>query len=91
MKTSSKAANPRMLCFDVLTQYLCTLAIGDGFKPEEIFDEVKSTHCFADMNDDEWQQILYSIVSGGDALQAYDEYKKVEIEPDGIYRSKTGE
>ena len=30
------------------------------------------------MNDDEWQQVLYSIVSGGEALQVYDEYKKVE-------------
>ena len=77
---------PRMLCFDVLTQYLCTLAIGEGFRPELIFDEVKSTHCYADMNDDEWQKVLYSIVSGGEALQAYDEYKKVEIEEDGMYR-----
>ena len=83
-----ESRDPRMLCFDVLTQYLCTLAIGEGLKPDEIYHEVKSTHCFADMNDDEWQQILHSIVSGGEALQQYDEYKKVEIEPDGIYRIK---
>jgi ATP-dependent Lhr-like helicase len=83
-----ESRDPRMLCFDVLTQYLCTLAIGEGLRPEEIYDEVKSTYCFADMNDDEWQQILHSIVSGGDALQQYDEYKKVEIEPDGVYRIK---
>ncbi len=79
---------PRLLCFDVLTQYLCTLAIGEGFRPDLIFDEVKSTYCYADMNDDEWQKVLFSIVSGGEALQAYDEYKKVEIEEDGMYRIK---
>ncbi len=83
-----ESRDPRMLCFDVLTQYLCTLAIGEGLKPDEIYHEVKSTYCFADMNDDEWQQILHSIVSGGEALQQYDEYKKVEIEPDGVYRIK---
>jgi ATP-dependent Lhr-like helicase len=82
-----ESRNPQMLCFDVLTQYLCTLAISDGFKPEEIYDEVKSTHCFGDMNDDEWQQVLHGIVNGGEALQQYDEYKKVEVE-DGIYRIK---
>ena len=80
--------DPRMLCFDVLTQYLCTLAVGEGLRPEQVYHEVKSTHCFGDMNDDEWQQVLNSIVSGGEALQVYDEYKKVEIEADGVYRIK---
>ncbi len=83
-----ESRDPRMLCFDVLTQYLCTLAIGEGFRPTQVYDEIKSTHCFGDMNDDEWQQVLHSIVSGGEALQVYDEYKKVEIEPDGVYRIK---
>ena len=83
-----ESREPRMLCFDVLTQYLCTLAIGEGFRPGVVFDEVKSTYCYADMNDDEWQKVLYGIVSGGEALQVYDEYKKVEVEPDGMYRIK---
>jgi ATP-dependent Lhr-like helicase len=83
-----ESREPRMLCFDVLIQYLCTLAVGEGFKPEEIYEEVKSTWCFADMNDEEWQQVLYTIVSGGEALLQYDEYKKVERGEDGIYRIK---
>jgi ATP-dependent Lhr-like helicase len=78
---------PRLLCFDVLIQYLCTLAISDGFKPDEIFNEVTNTYCFAETTADEWQQILHSIVSGGVALQQYDEYKKVEVDA-GIYRIK---
>ncbi|TDH27390.1 ligase-associated DNA damage response DEXH box helicase [Segetibacter sp. 3557_3] len=77
---------PRILCFDVLIQYLCTLAIGEGFLPDQVYEEVKSTWCFSDITDDEWQQMLHSIVSGGEALQQYDEYKKVEIGDDGIYR-----
>lgn len=83
-----ESRDPRMLCFDVLIQYLCTLAAGEGFKPDEIYQEVQNTWCYAHINDIEWQQVLYTIVSGGEALQQYDEYKKVEAATDGIYRIK---
>ncbi len=80
---------PMQLCFDVLIQYLCTLAISDGFKPDEVFAEVQSTYCFREMTVGEWEEILRHITTGGVALQAYDEYKKVEIEDDGSYRIKS--
>ena len=80
-----ESKEPMQLCFDVLTQYLCTLAVGEGFRPEEIFKEVKSTYCFSDMTEDEWRAILHNITEGGIALQHYDEYKKVEI-VDGLYQ-----
>lgn len=80
-----ESRDPRILCFDVLIQYLCTLAISDGFKPEEILPEVLSTYCYADMEEHEWKEILYFITEGGNALQQYDEYHKVEI-IDGLYR-----
>ncbi|MEJ7677137.1 MAG: helicase-related protein [Segetibacter sp.] len=83
-----ESREPRMLCFDVLIQYLCTLAVGEGFKPEKIYEEVKSTWCYSQINDEEWQQVLHTIVSGGEALLQYDEYKKVEPGEDGIYRIK---
>ena len=78
---------PMLLCFDVLTQYLCTLAVGEGFKPSAIFKEVKSTYCFGDITEEEFNEILLNITIGGKALQQYDEYKKVEVE-DGIYKIK---
>ncbi len=84
-----ESREPMMLCFDVLTQYVCTIAIGEGFYPEQIFNEIKSTHCFADITKHEWQQILHSVTNGGDALQQYDEYRKVEVEPDGLHRIKS--
>jgi ATP-dependent Lhr-like helicase len=76
---------PMMLCFDVLIQFLNTLAISDGFRPEDIYPEILATHCYKDMTRTEWEQILYFISSGGDALQQYDDYKKIVIE-DGVYR-----
>ncbi|MCW3080853.1 MAG: ligase-associated damage response box helicase [Segetibacter sp.] len=83
-----ESREPRMLCFDVLIQYLCTLAVGEGFKPDDIFEEVKRTYCYADITDAEWLQVLHTIVNGGDALLQYDEYKKVEVGEDGVYRIK---
>jgi ATP-dependent Lhr-like helicase len=81
-----ESRQPMLLCFDVLMQYLCTLAIGEGFKQEEIFEEVKSTYCFADITEDEWSQLIQQITGGGKALENYDEYKKVEVDEKGLYR-----
>ena len=80
-----ESREPMLLCFDVLMQYLCTLAISDGFIPEIIFDEIKCTFCYKEITGDEWQKILHFITAGGNALQQYDEYKKVEIIND-VYR-----
>jgi len=69
---------PQMLCFDVLIQYLCTLAIGEGFAAPDILAEVRSTYCYRDIQEQEWDQVMLHITEGGNALQQYDEYKKVE-------------
>ena len=76
---------PRVLCFDVLIQYLSTLAISNGFDPDKIYNEIRSTHCFKEITHNEWQQLLQFITQGGIALQQYDDFKKVEI-IDGVYK-----
>jgi ATP-dependent helicase Lhr and Lhr-like helicase len=90
LKTAMKenvieSRDPMLLCFDVLIQYLGTLAIGEGFFPETIFKEISSTYCFREIKKDEWQQILHFITEGGEALQQYDEFRKVEI-INGLYK-----
>ncbi|WP_241237868.1 ligase-associated DNA damage response DEXH box helicase [Pseudoflavitalea rhizosphaerae] len=77
--------DPMLLCYDVLIQYLCTLAISDGFRPDELYKEVVSTFCYRDMTEDDWHSVLEFVTTGGSALQQYDEYKKVEV-IDGVYR-----
>jgi ATP-dependent helicase Lhr and Lhr-like helicase len=76
---------PMLMCFDVLIQYLCTLAISDGFYPDTLFEEIKNTYCFSEINEEEWQQILQFITVGGIALREYDDFKKVEV-IDGLYK-----
>ena len=77
---------PMLLCFDVLIQYLSTLAISDGFYPERLLGEIRSTFCFREMEDEEWREILHFITEGGVALQQYDEYRKVEVMEDGLFK-----
>lgn len=80
-----ESREPMMLCFDVLIQYLGTLAIGEGFFPEEIYKEISATYCFQDITRAEWEQILHFITEGGEALQQYDEFRKVEV-INGLYK-----
>ncbi len=81
-----ESREPMLLCFDVLIQFLCTLAISEGFIPDKLLKEVQSTYCFSSITVEEWLQVLNFITSGGEALQEYDEYKKVEIDEYGLYR-----
>jgi len=77
---------PYLNSWDVLVQYLNTLAVSDGFFPDEIYKEVKSTFCYQAMTRENWNWILNFIVNGSQSLQAYDEYKKVEIEENGLFK-----
>ena len=83
-QTFIESREPMLLCFDVLIQYLCTIAISDGFVPSGIFIEIKNTWCFSAITEEEWQQLLFFLTQGGAALQQYDEYKKIEV-IDGRY------
>jgi ATP-dependent helicase Lhr and Lhr-like helicase len=76
---------PYLRSFDVLIQYLITLAVSDGFRPEEILQEVRSTVSFSSITDEEWHWVLNFITTGGEALTAYNEYRKVIIEH-GLYK-----
>lgn len=76
---------PYIRCFDVLVQYMVTLAISEGFKAKELFREVKTTHCFESVSEEEFFECLLMITQGGKSLQAYDEFHKVIVE-EGVYK-----
>ncbi len=75
-------------CYDVLLQYMNTLAISEGFCSPELYHEIKTTYCYRDLSEDEWGQLLHFATQGGNAMQQYDDFKKVELE-DGVYRIKS--
>ena len=75
---------PFIRSFDVLIQYLMTLAVSDGFFPAEIYKEIKTTFCYESISEEEFAWTLDFLVNGG-ALTAYDEFKKIEIDSNGKY------
>lgn len=78
--------DPQVLCFDVLVQFLMTLAIGDGFYPQDMYPQIKETFAFQQMTDEEWKSILDFLTIGGKALKSYEEFHKVVIDETGLYK-----
>ena len=79
---------PHINSFDVLAQYLTTLAISEGFSPQQIYNEVKSTFCFQGLDENTWLWALSFITTGGQSLENYEDFHKVEIDDEGLYRVK---
>lgn len=78
--------DPVVLSFDVLVQFLITLAVGDGFLPEELFKTVQETHAFSQITREEWDWLMQFITIGGGALKNYEEFHKVVVQEDGTYK-----
>ena len=77
---------PFIRSFDVLVQYLITLAVGEGFNADEIYKEIVSTYSFSSLSSEEWEWALAFITRGGSSLDAYEEFKKVEKDEEGIFK-----
>lgn len=76
---------PYIRSFDVLIQYLMTLAVGDGFYADEILQEVAQTHCFESITQEEFDQCMALLIHGGSTLQAYDDFHRLVL-VDGKYK-----
>jgi len=70
---------------DLLAQHVVTVALGGGFRADELLAEVRSTRAYAGLLDDEWAWVIDFVTRGGEALRAYPEFQRV-VERDGIYR-----
>jgi len=68
---------PLKKSFDVLLQHLITCAIGGGFEKEPFFQEIKTCASFIDITMQEFESCLQFLISGGNALEAYPDYKKL--------------
>ncbi|KAA5539301.1 ligase-associated DNA damage response DEXH box helicase [Roseiconus nitratireducens] len=65
---------------DVLAQHLVSVGIGGGFEPRAMLREVRQSHAYRNLSDLEWQWVLDFVVRGGQSLDAYPEFKRVEIQ-----------
>lgn len=75
---------PLVLCYDVLLQFVLTLAVGDGFSEKETYSQIVQTNAFNQLTPGEWSWILTFVTVGG-KLKNYEEYHKVVVE-NGLYK-----
>ena len=77
---------PFLNSYDVLLQFLMTLAVGSGFDPQKLFPIIQNTFCFQALDKKRWKWIINFLVKGSQSLEHYDEYKKVSILDNGILK-----
>ncbi len=80
---------------DVLVQHLVTVALGGdvdaqgqpctGFVSDQLFEEVRATRAYGELQRDEFDWALAFVERGGDSLTAYPEYHRVAL-VDGRWR-----
>ncbi len=74
---------PKVLSYDVLVQFVTTLALTERYSSSEILKIARNTHAFQDLTNGEWNWILNFLIHGSQSLQQYNEYKKIEIDENG--------
>lgn len=71
---------------DVLVQHLVTVALGGGFRPEELLAEVRAAPSYQHLSEEAWAWALAFVRHGGESLQAYPDFRRVVPDDDGTWR-----
>ena len=80
-----EARDPLRSPLDLLAQHLITLALGGGFFSKDAIKEVRSAWSYRDITEEEWGWVLDFIIRGGDTLRAYDQFKRVVVDANGLH------
>jgi ATP-dependent Lhr-like helicase len=71
---------------DVLVQHLVSMALGGGFRPDELFAEIRQAWSYRALDDEQWQRALAFVRHGGHSLTAYPDYQRVEPDETGLWK-----
>ncbi|MHC8325260.1 ligase-associated DNA damage response DEXH box helicase [Pseudomonas sp. LB1P83] len=71
---------------DVLVQHLVSMALGGGFVPDELYEEVRGAWAYRDLTPADWTWALAFVRNGGLSLTAYPDYRRVEPDEQGVWR-----
>jgi ATP-dependent Lhr-like helicase len=71
---------------DVLVQHLVTVALGGGFRPDVLLEEVRSAPAYRDLSDAAWAWALAFVRHGGESLRAYPDFQRVVPDEDRVWR-----
>ncbi len=71
---------------DVLVQHLVSVALGGGFRPEDMFDELRSVPAYRNLSREAFDWALAFVSRGGESLTAYPEYHRVQPDEHGVWQ-----
>ena len=71
---------------DVLAQHILAMAVAAPFQQDEMLAELRSAAPYAGLKQETFDEVLNFIATGGYALKAYDRFRRLVPEPDGIWR-----
>ena len=73
------------LALDVLAQHVVTLAAGDGFNGAQLLAEIRTTHSYSAITDQQWQWVLEFAHRGGASLRAYPRFARIQETAPGTW------
>jgi len=76
---------PRPGTLDVLAQHVLGLACSAPFNADDLYDEITSAGPYADLNRQDFDDVLRYVEDGGYALRAYDKFKRLFRKANGDY------
>jgi ATP-dependent Lhr-like helicase len=71
---------------DVLAQHILAMAVAAPFQQAEMLAEIRSAAPYAGLKTETFQEVLSFIATGGYSLKAYDRFRRLVAEPDGMWR-----
>ena len=77
---------PRAGALDVLAQHVMGCAVSEPFDLLELYDEVRSTGPYRDLEWEDYEAVVDFVSTGGYALKTYDRFRRIVQLPDGRWK-----
>ncbi len=71
---------------DVLAQHVMACACAAPFQEDELLAEIRTNLSYAWVDREVWQRVLTFVATGGYALKAYEKFKRIVRDRDGVWR-----
>ncbi|MDP1554759.1 MAG: ligase-associated DNA damage response DEXH box helicase [Hyphomonas sp.] len=74
---------------DILAQHIMGRACGEGFRLDELFDEIRRAAPYAWLDWETFERIVDFVATGGYALKTYDRFHRIVRRSDGLWVART--
>lgn len=71
---------------DVLAQHVMACACAAPFLESELLTQIRSSLSYAWVDEETWERMLTFVATGGYSLRAYDKFKRIVRDSDGVWR-----